>query len=263
LIKNDGERKHHDLIFGDFDGDGKSELVFWNQKGGQLCIAEIPMDPRNASQWDYHPIFKYSNDGQMKQIGQEDYPNFKAINDHEGLYKADIDGDGMEDIIGGGSWFKYLADGEFQQNVVDGSYTFTRCVAGQLIEGGRPEVILVVGDGKAPMMLYEWVKGTWLGKEIIEEVDNGHSLALIDFNSDGHLDIFSAEMRLNGENQEATMRILMGDGKGNFTEQIISKGFGCHESKIADLDGDGDYDIVGKPYNWETPRLDIWINKTK
>jgi hypothetical protein len=37
-------------------------------------------------------------------------------------------------------------------------------------------------------------------------------------------------------------------------------GFGNHESKIVDLDGNGTLDILGKPYNWDTPRLDIWLN---
>jgi hypothetical protein len=35
-----------------------------------------------------------------------------------------------------------------------------------------------------------------------------------------------------------------------------------HEGRIVDLDGDGDLDILGKPYTWQAPRLDIWINKT-
>lgn len=42
----------------------------------------------------------------MKQLGQ--YPEFKGVNEHEGLTKADIDMDGVQDIIGGGKWFKYL-----------------------------------------------------------------------------------------------------------------------------------------------------------
>jgi hypothetical protein len=54
---------------------------------------------------------------------------------------------------------------------------------------------------------------------------------------------------------------LLGDGQGSFETTAISTGFGNHESRVADLDGDGDLDILGKPYNWETPRLDIWINK--
>jgi len=28
-----------------------------------------------------------------------------------------------------------------------------------------------------------------------------------------------------------------------------------------DLDGDGDLDVLGKPYNWDAPRLDAWINE--
>ena len=36
LIKNSGANKHHDQIFGDFDGDGDVELVFWNQGDNKL-----------------------------------------------------------------------------------------------------------------------------------------------------------------------------------------------------------------------------------
>jgi hypothetical protein len=62
--------------------------------------------------------------------------------------------------------------------VVDASYTFSRSAAGQLIAGGRPEIVMVVGDGLAPMFLYEWQNGTWKKKTLIDEVDNGHSLAI-------------------------------------------------------------------------------------
>ena len=50
------------------------------------------------------------------------------------------------------------------------------------------------------------------------------------------------------------------DGKGNFPREIIvSNGIDIHESEMADLDGDGDLDILGKAYNGDTPRLDIWL----
>ena len=258
-IKNFGETKHHDQLFGDFDGDGQSELVFWNQGGCKLYLAEIPENPRTAESWQCTVIYSWSDDSEMEQRGT--YPDFRAINEHEGLAKADIDGDGKLDIVGGGRWFKHNGGTSYTPNIIDASYAFSRSGAGQLIEGGRPEVVLVVGDGWAPLMLYEWRKGTWVGKTLLEEVDCGHSLAVLDFNGDGKLDIWVAEMRLYGKNPDARNLILLGDGKGNFETTQVSSGIALHESKIADLDGDGDYDVLGKPYGWETPRLDIWLQE--
>jgi hypothetical protein len=248
-------------MFGDFDGDGQPELVFWNQGNRKLYLAKIPENPRQAGPWQCTEIYSYSGDSEMFQRQTRPYPSFKGVNEHEGLAKADIDGDGKLDIIGGGRWFKHVSGTTFVPNLIDAGYQFSRAAAGQLIEGGRPEVVFVVGDGWAPLMMYEWQKGTWAPTELIHEVDCGHSLAILDFNKDGHLDIWVAEMRLNDGNPKAKNMILLGDGKGHFQMQIISEGIENHESKIADLDGDGDYDILDKPYNCQVPRLDIWLNE--
>jgi len=164
--------------------------------------------------------------------------------------------------VGGGRWFKHLGGNRFQPNLIDASYSFSRAAAGQLKKGGRPEVVLAVGDGWGPLNWYEWVKGTWEAHKLLD-VDNGHSLDLVDFDGDGNLDIFLAEMRLGGGNPGANIYILLGDGRGNFKTTVVATGFGNHESKIADLDGNGTLDILGKPYNWEAPRLDLWLNSGK
>jgi hypothetical protein len=67
-------------------------------------------------------------------------------------------------------------------------------------------------------------------------------------------------MGLGGGNPDARIRIMLGDGKGNFIHHVVATGIGTHESRISDLDGDGDYDILSKPYTWEAPRLDIFLN---
>ncbi len=265
IIKNSGANKHHDQLFGDYDNDGEMELVFWNQTGGKLILAEIPENPaEHKGEWPMRVIYSYYMDSEMAQTGQAGYPNWKSTNEHEGLFNADIDGDGIVDIVGGGSWFKYDSSGTFKENIIDASYTFTRTLAGQFIEGGRPEVILLAGDGHAPMYLYEYSeKGTWKKTMLIQQVDDGHTIDVLDFNGDGHLDIFSGEMGLNGGNPNGKIKILLGDGKGNFIHHVVATGIGTHESKIADLDGDGDYDIMSKPYNWKAPRIDLFINETK
>jgi hypothetical protein len=261
LIKADGANKHHDCLFGDFSGKGKAELVFWNQNAKTLFLAEIPADPRGTEPWEYRAIYTYSSESEPRQRGE--YPSWKGVNEHEGLAKADIDGDGRLDIVGGGRWFRNEGSPGFKPEVIDEAYAFTRAATGQLIQGGRPEVVLVVGDGIAPLVMYEWRGGAWTESILLDAVENGHSLAILDINGDGHLDIFNAEMRLNGGTPTAQARILLGDGKGNFKTHVATRGFGHHESRVADLDGDGTLDILGKPYNWETPRIDIWLNRSK
>jgi hypothetical protein len=259
-IKNGGANKHHDQIFGDFNGDGRDELIFWNQSSQTLFWAKIPEDPKKTESWDLVSIYKYNADIEPPQRGK--YPGWKSKNEHEGLDKADIDDDGKLDIVGAGRWFKHIENTKFEPHIIDDTYAFSRSAVGQLIEGGRPEVVLVVGDGRAAILMYQRKNENWNATTLIDTVQDGHSIDIIDFNGDGNLDIFNAEMRL-GKNPEAKTRILLGDGKGNFEEKIIHKGFGLHESRIADLDGDGDYDILGKPYNWEAPRLDIWLSTSE
>lgn len=264
IIKNSGKNKHHDQLFGDYDGDGEMELAFWNQSAGRLFLSEIPENPaEHLGEWEREAIYTYGMDSEMEQTGREGYPSWKGTNEQEGLYGCDMNGDGIADIIGGGRWFSYDGEGGYTEHIIDASYTFTRAVAGQLIEGGRPEVILLAGDGHAPMYLYEYREGTWERTMLIQQVIDGHSIDVLDFDGDGHLDLFCGEMGLGGGNPDARIRIMLGDGSGHFIHHVVAKGIGTHESRIADLDGDGDYDILSKPYTWDAPRLDLFINETE
>ncbi|MEZ4675579.1 MAG: VCBS repeat-containing protein [Caldilineaceae bacterium] len=243
IIKDSGPGKHHDQIFGDFTGDGRIDLVFWNQHASALLLGTIPDDPHQTDPWPLQSIYHYE--------GIE----------HEGLAAADMDVDGVMDIVGGGRWFRHQ-NGKFEVHVIDDHQRFSRAAAGQLIAGGSPEVVFVCGDCIGPLRWYEWDGAAWRAHDLLDvPVDHGHSLQLADINDDGALDIFVAEMRLDEKNPDAATRILLGNGAGTFLETRVVTGNGYHESKVADLDGDGDLDILGKPYTWETPRLDIWLNQ--
>jgi len=263
LIKNAGGNKHHDQRAGDFDGSRRPQIVFWNQDSHGLFIARAPDDPIHADTWQITRIYRYSTDSQPEQLGES--PDWKGVNEHEGLSVIDLDGDGKPDIVGGGRWFRNLTEkpGEyrFEENVIDARYQFSRAAAGRLIKNSpRPQVVFVVGDGDGPLMWYEWVKGTWMPHKIAD-IHFGHSLQIADFDGDGNLDIFCAEQRLDGANAAAKAYIFFGDGKGNFTPSVVAEGLDFHEAKAADLNGDGRIDIVAKPYNFGSPRVDIFLNE--
>jgi hypothetical protein len=242
-IKDSGRNQHHDQIIGDFDGDGAGELAFWNQQAGTLFLADIPGAPRDPRAWDLVPIWTW-----------------RSGTCCEGLARADIDLDGKEDLVGGGHWFKHRWGKVFQAEAVDPDYGFSRSAAGDLIEGGRPEILLASGDGRGPLNLYEWRGGAWERTTLIAHLDHGHTLAVGDLNGDGHLDIYVAEMHTPGAGVACRQLVLYGDGRGGFEAQALSTGIGAHEGKLGDLDGDGDLDIVQKDFQYER-RIDLWLNR--
>jgi hypothetical protein len=249
-IKNSGGNKHHDMMFGNFDDDPATEFVFWNQNEKKLFSVDIPAAPLTTEPWpDVITVF--------------DAPD----NKREGLTQADIDGDGKNDIIGGGYWFKHTDGPNYQANLIeDGVYM--RVAAGELIPGGRPEIVQVPGDADGVGRWFQWDGAAWIGHDLpAGTIRQGHSLELGDANADGNLDIFVGEMRFatghSNSNPDARALLLLGDGQGNFVVETVAIGFGQHESRLADLDGDGDLDILGKPFTWDTPRLDVWLNNAQ
>ena len=255
-IKQDGAAQHHDQCFGDFLGTGKPQLAFWNQQAKKLFLATVPANPREADAWPMSAIFSGSVEGKLPYA--------------EGMSACDLDGDGKVDLLAGNYWFKHTGGDSFKAISIGmpGGLIF----AGQLVEGGRPEVVVCAGDGTGPLKWYECRgdpqdPGSWVGHDLAgRTVIHGHSLQLGDIDGDGHLDIFCAEMakwseqKTSPDNPGATAWIFYGDGRGHFRKTELVVGHGWHEARLADLDGDGDLDILNKPYNWETPRVDVWLN---
>ncbi len=262
LIKNEGKKQHHDQAFGDFRGTGKAQLAFWNQRAKTIFLADIPKDPRNTEPWPMIEMFS----GSAGEVGDKN----GAFKYAEGTTAADVDGDGKTDLLAGNFWFKHLGGDKFKAIKV--GTIGGRISAGKFKLGKTLQIVIAPGDGSGPLKFYEckgnpeneadWVGTDLLGRDLI----HGHSLDLGDINGDGHLDVFAAEMakwsekETKPDNDKATAFILYGDGKGNFRKTEMVVGHGFHETRIADLDGDGDLDILNKPYNWEVPRVDVWLN---
>jgi VCBS repeat protein len=259
FIKKGGATQHHDQVFGDFLGTGKPQLAFWNQGAKKLYVAQIPPDPREAEGWSLTEVFT-GEAGEAGKIG------FKYA---EGIAAADVDGDGQIDLLAGNLWFKRRTGGKFepiQIGTIGG-----RIAVGRFKPGKYPQVVIAPGDGIGPLRWYECVGDPenpkdWLGHDLLErDMIHGHSLAVADIDGDGHLDIFAAEMakwtesKDQPDNPQATAWIFYGDGQGHFRRTVFSTGIGFHEARLGDLNGDGRIDILDKPYNWQTPRVDVWL----
>jgi VCBS repeat protein len=259
IIKKGGATQHHDQAFGDFLGTGKSQLAFWNQGAKKIFLAEIPPDPRHAETWELTEIFS----GEAGEAGKTE---FKYA---EGMAAYDIDGDGKVDLLAGNLWFKHRGGKKFEPIQI-GSIG-GRVAAGKFKPGKYAQVVIAPGDGVGPLRWYECTgnpeKTTdWVGHDLAgRNMIHGHSLQIADVDGDGNLDIFAAEMakwseqKKEPDNPQATAWILYGDGQGHFRKTIFARGIGFHEARVADLNGDGKMDILDKPYTWEAPRVDVWL----
>jgi len=247
LIKNGGAPKHHDQTLGDYDGDGQPELVSWNQGARELLWYEIPGDAKSIGPWQSEVIYRW---GEGREC--EGFPS-KPV---------DIDGDGLVDLVGGGRWFKHQGGTKFEATLIDDAMRFTQCAAGQLVEGGWAEVVFAPGDMDGTAKWYEWKEGKWVAHDL-RHVIHGHSCEVRDIDGDGQLDIMIGEMGNPGAGDNAQTFVWYGNGRGRFRETVTSKGQGVHEGQVADFNGDGRLDILMKPYNHNSPRVDVLLNNSR
>lgn len=182
-------------------------------------------------------------------------------------------------VLAAGAWaaevqWRHLSSKTGDLPVPGESTQQTAAVVGDFAKDGvNGFIVIAPGDGTGPLKWYECTgdptdSKSWVGHDLAgRDMIHPHSLQVADIDGDGNLDIFCAEMakwsegRKDPDNPAAKAYLFYGDGQGNFRKTEFAGGMGFHEARVADLDGDGKPDILNKPYNWETPRVDVWLQK--
>jgi hypothetical protein len=234
----------HDIVVADIDHDGKAELITMSDQNN-LRFYRPSDDPTRAwARWDI----------------------FAAV--HAGLAIGDIDGDGHLDIVRSDVWLENV-DGDaskWVEHIIGqcGGETgwqanATRAVVCDMDRDGKIDVVMadaeIVGGRIFWMQNLDGRGRQWKRHDLPHADDDPrgayHSLIVRDFDGDGDLDIFSCEMEwVRGQRTPRWFIWENLDRVGmSWREHVIlDANLGGHEAVCADFDGDGQIDIIAKPW---------------
>lgn len=231
----------HDMRIIEFaDGYGLASL---NDTETSLKLYRIPNDP--TEQWPETDVGDWS-----------DASDTGGQAPHSGLTVCDVDGDGREDLVvynrwyrnegGGSSWERH--DIPYTHHVSKYFGTLSDCA--DLDGDGDADIAMSDHDGSWGV----WAENedgdgtSWTVHVLTKDRNKMHSMQIADFDGDGDRDIYMGDTGNPGES--GTFAIFENDGSGNFTERLFPLDVPGHETRAGDVDGDGDIDLVSKPWDY-------------
>lgn len=202
------------------------------QKHIQVRFYEIPADP--TARWPYQDVY-----------------SFYSPSHQGGLRMADIDGDGLPDILAGNYWIKSPESFELPWRLFaielwneSPESAMLRLSYGPV--GGAGPELLAMQREMSPARLARFEKPTdprqlWTEHRIATELnlDQPNSVDVADFDGDGRPDILVAEKAGAGR-----VIVLRNEGGGQFTPVVIAQGRPVQFARAVDVNGDGRPDIL-------------------
>lgn len=232
---------------------GKPELVFATEDG--VFCYEIPSSPE-AGNWPRMLITRDASD--------------------EGIDLADIDGDGFLDLAAGNgekylAWWKNPGNGQgnWARRIVGTTapHPIDRVRARDLNGDGRIDIAITEErfPGREPDGNLFWFEqpadpttDNWPRHRLITTWSL-NNLDAADVDHDGDIDLVTCEHK----GPDKKLHLFENDGHGTFTGHVIGLGRESHlGTQFADLDGDGDLDLVS--IAWDNYKfLHVWRNDAK
>jgi hypothetical protein len=235
------EVKGHDIEVGDIDRDGDLDVV---AREGETAV----LLQESPTRW---TTVKLNTGGRG------------------GTALADLDGDGDLDIVQNGYWLEAPAEkagDPWNKHDFGGAWPAdVGATVADMNRDGRSDVLLAPAESKGRLCWYEAPadprSGPWKEHLIDRDVTHIHTFKVADMDSDGDLDVVSAEME-----QSPLKRVSVHRNGGDsleWTRQVVST-TGSHNLRVADIGGDGDLDIVGANHgnNSGPTFVEFWENRT-
>jgi hypothetical protein len=290
----------------DLDGGGRAEIVAQRGSGGMLqmvllrstdatastfheyVLGEVPAASHDLGSQghvlanlvgDEQPEIAVSSGGgvfyfevsEAQEAGTRSGTRICVEASDEGIALADIDGDGLLDLVATTGESKEVAwwlnpgdrspDWARREVGSVGEMVFPdRAAAADLDADGRSDIVVTEENGGAGGAKAFWwrnpgeLSSDW-ARHPITSRGSLNSLFLADMNADGRVDLIMGEHR-------GALRISMWHnlGGGRFVEQQIDEGRESHlGARAVDLDADGDLDLVST--GWDSAEtIHVWRN---
>jgi hypothetical protein len=216
-----GNAGTHDVAVADLDKDGKLDVVMRGETDTVITL--------------------------FLQNSKDSWRSFEIDprRSRNGLAVGDIDGDGWPDVVTGSVWMRNpggdIASKRWSEHTYTDWVPYAAVALADINGDGRLDVVASPSEEKGRV---SWFANppdptTRWNEHVIEpSVDSIHSLDVVDMDGDGRLDVVGSEFRGN-------KRLFVWLNRGGSWEARVLATEGLHQTRVADIGSDGDYDIFG------------------